>query len=72
MVLASLAAMVTFQMRAEPDVSRRLTLPDHVTKEKSSALTEPHALLVDHTPEHRETTPSASQTTAKVTKSSPG
>lgn len=72
MVLASLAAMVTFQMRAEPDVLRRPTLPTSVEPEKSSTKTEPDALLADHTPELRETTLSVSQTNAETTRSSLG
>jgi hypothetical protein len=72
MVPASLAAMVMFQMRAELDVLRRLALLEDVTIEKSILLTEPHAQPVDHTPELKETTLSASQINAMATRSSPG
>jgi len=74
MVPASLAAMVTFQTTAEPDVSRRVSpiLQDVPVKERSSTLTEPSAKLVDHTPELKEQTLSASQTNVMPVKSSLG
>jgi len=72
MVPASLAATVMFQMRAELDVLRRLALLEDVTIEKSTLLIEPHAQPVDHIPELKETTLSASQINAIPTRSSPG
>jgi len=73
MVAASLAAMVTYQTSAEPDVSNnQLELPLVREKEKSSAVTDQDVPLVTHTPEPKDKTPSASQTNAIKTKSSLG
>lgn len=73
MVAASLAATVTFQTTAEPDVSRNKRVPLNAQeKEKSSALTDPDAPHVTHTQEPKEETVSVSQTHAIPAKSSLG
>merc|ERR1712151_165349 len=71
MVHASHALTVTFQMQAEPDVSRetssfnkkkhsRVTRPCASVREKSTAWTEVSVSDACHTPELKETTPYAS------------
>jgi len=73
MEAASLAAMVMFQITAEPDVSKKQVdkLLVLVT-EKSSALIDLDVLHVTHTLELKEEILFASLTTAQVTKSSLG
>jgi hypothetical protein len=66
---ASLAATVTYQTTAEPDVLRNpLELLLAMPKEKSSTLIDQAVLHANHTPELKEETLSASQTNAVPTK----